>query len=259
MAFSSSRLYDEKLTLVFGPQTLDFDEALAKDLRSALLTNSNLEWIVDAVLQLPQHWKSVSRTLPFLQRFMGLHHLEALSTWIRIGEFPEGSFPLPNTILTPLVVITHLIQYSNFLDLLYPKTVQRDHLQAPFRHFVETLGLCTGMLTSATVSSSGNLAQLEKNGSVAIRLAMAIGAFVDAKETEIDPHGAWSSISVGWNSTDLDCDLSIILEEFPEVRPLKHFRYRTEANLGISRHICPWWPKREESQLQHPRKTLPPF
>lgn len=251
MVPSPSCLHDERLTLIFGPQTLDFDEALATELRLMLLTTPSLEWSVDAMLQLPHHWESVSRTLPVLKKFPGLQHMEALSTWLRVGEFPEGSFPLPNMVLTPLVVISHLAQYSTFLDLLHPKASQRYHPQLPFRHRAETLGLCTGLLSSAAVSCSVNRAQLEAYGAVAIRLAMAIGAFVDAQDMEADPEGAWKSVSIGWNSKEVVNEMGRILNEFPEVRCPKYLIEHVYTYFRTNRHMCPFSPKREEPRLRH--------
>ena len=220
MVLSPSRLHEGNLILIFESQTLDFNEASANRLRSILLETPTLQWIPETMKGLSQHWDSISKALPALQQFPGSKHLEGLNEWLRIGRFPEGSFHLPNILLTPLVVITHLAQYSAFLELFHPDPTLRDNLQASFKYKTETLGLCTGLLSSAAVSSSANWAQLEAYGAVAIRMAMAIGALVDAKDTETDPEGKWKSVSVGWKSTEAGDEMVRVLKDFPEVRHL---------------------------------------
>ncbi|KAJ5131411.1 Type I Iterative Polyketide synthase (PKS) [Penicillium bovifimosum] len=158
--------------LVFGSQALEFNEESAHQIRSALLESK---------------------------------HLKILDEWFRTGRFPDRSFPLPNILLTPLVVIAQLTQYWEYRSI-----VGANHAAN------ETLGLCTGLLTAVVASSSTNPSQLQKYGGVAIRLAMAIGAVVDAQDTTEDDTGRWSSLSVAWNSTDRQEDLLKILERHPE-------------------------------------------
>lgn len=217
MVHSPSNLHEQGLTLLFGPQDPDINEAYTKKLRSALLETSSLEWVLDATTSLSQHWQSISKTLPDLLASPGQKHLEALNEWLRRGKFPKELFPLPNIIVTPLVVITHLVQYLAFLKEVHPELAPGDRLQAALKLPTETVGLCTGMLSSAAVASSENLAQLEKHGAVAIRMAMAIGASVDAGDVGSDLKGKWQSVAVGWTSPDARNELARILKGFPEV------------------------------------------
>ncbi|TVY50464.1 Citrinin polyketide synthase, partial [Lachnellula cervina] len=216
MVHSPSNLHEQGLTLLFGPQDPDINEAYTKKLRSALLETSSLEWVLDATTSLSQHWQSISKTLPELLASPGQKHLEALNEWLRRGKFPKELFPLPNIIVTPLVVITHLVQYLAFLKEVHPELAPGDRLQAALKLPTETVGLCTGMLSSAAVASSENLAQLEKHGAVAIRMAMAIGASVDAGDVGSDLKGKWQSVAVGWTSPDARNELARILKGFPE-------------------------------------------
>ncbi|TVY48604.1 Citrinin polyketide synthase [Lachnellula occidentalis] len=216
MVHSPSNLHEQGLTLLFGPQDPDINEAYTKKLRSTLLETPSLEWILEATMGLIQHWQSISQTLPELLASPGQKHLEALNEWLRRGKFPQELFPLPNIIVTPLVVITHLVQYLGFLKEVHPELAASDSLQAALKLPTETVGLCTGMLSSAAVASSENLAQLEKHGAVAIRMAMAIGASVDAADVDTDLKGKWQSVAVGWKSVDARKELAKILKGFPE-------------------------------------------
>ena len=211
------RLDEGNIVLMFGSQALDFSEASASQLRSILLGTPSYQWIIDTIIELPRFWDIVSEALPGLQHSPSKELLKSLNDWLRTGNFPEGTFPLPNTILTPLAVITHLTQYLKFLELCQPDPAQRDNLQVSFKYKTETLGLCTGLLSSAAVSSSANQAQLQRYGAVAVRLAMVIGALVDTKDTETEPDGKWKSFSVAWGSAEAGTEMVRLLKDFPEV------------------------------------------
>jgi hypothetical protein len=218
MATPPLQIDERNIILLFGSQALDFNEEAARQLRSTLQENSNFEWICKAIAELPEHWDAVSRVVPRLQKFSGAGLLETLNAWLRIGKFPEDIFPLPNILLTPLVVITHLIQYTQFLEICQPNAYLRSQLPVSFKNSTETLGLCTGLLSAVAVSSSANEAQLHNYGAIAIRLAMIIGALVDAEDMEAKLERKWKSFSVAWTSADASVELVRILKDYPEVR-----------------------------------------
>ncbi|RHZ67843.1 hypothetical protein CDV55_101318 [Aspergillus turcosus] len=205
MGLSSIDSEASDIILVFGSQALEFNEESAHQIRSALLERSELAWISTVIKELSHHWYGLSEAVPTLNTFPGSKHLKILDEWFRTGRFPDRSFPLPNILLTPLVVIAQLIQYWEYRSI-----VGVNHAAN------ETLGLCTGLLTAVAASSSTNPSQLRKYGGVAIRLAMAIGAVVDAQDTNEDDAGIWSSLSVAWNSPDRQEELLKILETHPE-------------------------------------------
>lgn len=205
------------LTLVFGSQSLDFNEETATQLRDALLRRPSLQWILDVIADLKQHWNHALNAIPELAGLPGEKLLDGLNEWLRIGKFPEGSFPLSNFLLTPLVVITHLTQYLTVRELCGSGSAQWAKLHSSFSHNNDIIGLCTGLLSAAAISSSANDAQLRRFGAVAVRLAMVIGAIVDVQDTAADSQGKWASISVAWTSADLDDAIIRVLRDFPEV------------------------------------------
>ncbi len=211
MGHHPTRLHEEALTLVFGSQDLDLDETSAKKLRTTLLQTPSSQWILDTLTELPQHWQAISQTHSVLSDFPGHRYLKQLIGWLQKGTFTDES-PLPNIIVTPLVVITHLSQYTAFVKQLHPGIAPGDPLKAALQLPTETIGLCTGLLSSAAIASAATLAQLETYGAVAIRMAMAIGALVDATDTE-----PWSSVVVGWTSSAAGDELAGLLKDFPKV------------------------------------------
>ncbi|KAF3771157.1 hypothetical protein M406DRAFT_59909 [Cryphonectria parasitica EP155] len=182
-------------------------------LRSAILTRPALHWVADVLANLRHQWDTITESVPELQDYAGGELLDDLHEWVRTGVFPQGThaFPLPNILLTPLVVITHLAQYWSFKEragaAASPPSQQRRS---------ETLGLCTGILSAAAVSSAANDAQLQRFGAVAVRLAMVIGALVDAQDFDGKGQAKWSVFSAVWTSADLDGVLEAVLPEYPE-------------------------------------------
>jgi hypothetical protein len=177
-----TRTSQDDLILIFGPQDLSFDRNFAKTLRTTLLESSSSQWIVQALLDLPRHWKTLEAAVDGLRESGGVEHLDALIDWLRLGGLPDAQFPLPNVLLTPLVVVSQLTQYTHFVKKLYLDMTLEAPLQYLSSRRTETVGLCTGFVSAAAVASSSSLRDLTTHGAVAIRLAMALGAVVDASE-----------------------------------------------------------------------------
>ncbi|KAB8231158.1 uncharacterized protein BDW43DRAFT_313240 [Aspergillus alliaceus] len=203
------------LSFVFGPQDPNLDFEYLQGLRTTLLETPNLQWIVEVLTQLPQEWQKISQTHPELGAFQGQRYLQLLDEWVRRGTIPRNLFPLPNILVTPLVVTTQLVQYTKFITQIYPKIQVSENLTDKFH--AETVGLCTGLLSSAAVASSATLAELQQHGAAAIRMATAIGALVDAGDVELDEgEQKWQSLAVGWTSQNAETELDRIVKQFSE-------------------------------------------
>ncbi|KAI1454916.1 hypothetical protein F4805DRAFT_469070 [Annulohypoxylon moriforme] len=197
--------------LLFGPLALSFDEAAFAQVRKNVVENEDSHWVIDTVAEFPQIWKSLTTSIPSLKSASGLKQLEDLSDAIRTGRPLETSFPLPNKLLIPLVIVSHLTQYATFLR----NSTEGEHAD-PFtvsKIDRETLGLCTGLLSAFAVSSSGNSQQFKKYAAVAVRLAMLIGTVVDAQDEATEPS---KSLSAAWNSAEGGEELKRIVKSFPE-------------------------------------------
>lgn len=206
--------------LLFGPQALGLDAESASQLRQTLLSTPGLSWLLDTIAELPGHWESLAKAVPSLQPLPGAELLQDLANWLKTGHFSQASFPLPNVLLTPLVVVTHLAQYLKFLELIQPDSPEGRDLHASLQRDAETLGLCSGLLSAAALSCSADQVQLQHYGAVAVRLAMMVGALVDAQDVSVDGHGGSKSFSVAWNSPESGVQMTEILKGFPQVRNL---------------------------------------
>ncbi|OCL13141.1 hypothetical protein AOQ84DRAFT_283717 [Glonium stellatum] len=216
MVIPFSRLASGTKVLLFGPQALAFNQESFEQLRSTLLGSPDFRWALDAVAELPGYWSMLSKSVSRLQNIPGAELLQNLSYWLSTGKTTQDSFPLPNILLTPLVVITHLTQYSRLLELAKLVSKEPQNLHASFTQNAETAGICTGLLSALAVSSSASQAELQHYGPVAIRLAMLVGAIVDSRDTltEVQEHSV--SLSVAWSSPESGTEVAEILKSFPE-------------------------------------------
>ena len=205
--------------LLFGPQALSFSQESLKTLSTVLTESEDYQWVLDTVAELPSHWNTIITKIPKLQEIPGEKLLQDLNTWIRSGVVEQATFQLPNILLTPLVVITQLTQFSRYLLLSVSNASDQaqDHHTAFFDRNVATVGFCTGLLSASAVAKSSDQATFRRNSAVAVRLAMLIGALVDAQDASDRLHGRSKSFAAAWTSPAMAAELVRILDGFPEV------------------------------------------
>lgn len=199
--------------LLFGPQALSFDQEEFRRIRSALLINpQEYEWILQTIDGFPQWLNVISQNIPQLRvgKAYALH--QSLTHWIHTGQFPPKEFVIPNVFLNPLVVISQLIQYTKYLQCVYPDDADR-HKSAAANPNSETVGLCVGLLSAAAVSSSSCRKDFETYGAVALRLALLSGLLVDTVEIQ-EPS---TSLAAVWNSTNVGEEAVRIVKECSDV------------------------------------------
>lgn len=187
--------------LVFGPQALSFQEESLDGLRSAIQGNPSNTWMRAAVAGLPQYAKVFTPRISRLNSSPVIGLLETFSDWLN-SNAPFPSQPrIPNTLLTPIVVLHQLAQYRQYVESIQnDKTHQVDYWNIGKTRF-ETLGFCSGLLSALVVSSSSNEAEFQLYGAVALRLAALIGALVDAEDTD-DLNGPSKSFSLAWSQPE---------------------------------------------------------
>jgi len=203
--------------LLFGPQALSFDEDAFQALRTKLLATKDHQWILDTITGFTKCLNLIAKDFP---KLMGTtrKQLENLNNWFKTGDISANDVVLPNTLLTPLVIITQLVQYTRYLDVSHPEAANRgEDLYALSKSNTETLGFCTGLLSALAVSSSNSKEQFQKYGAVALRLGLLIGMVVDAQETSSEA-GQSKSLAVVWQSDEAGEEVTQILKKFPEVR-----------------------------------------
>lgn len=222
MAFKPPLTSDPGVSmLLFGPQALSFSADSLHTLRAFLHEEEDCKWMLDTVSELPALWAELVTSFPKLHETPGEKLLNDLDDWLRDGKIEQATFQLPNILLTPLVVLTQLTQFSRYLSYSRSNSLvgtATDPYRTLAQQNVETMGLCTGLLSASVISSTSDQASFQKYGAVAVRLAMVVGALVDAQDASDRLHGLSKSFSVGWSSPDMAKELVRVLDCFPEVR-----------------------------------------
>ena len=121
---------------------------------------------------------------------------------------------VPNIVLTPLCVISQLAAYNRYLGLSHTDSGGRQDTKAHPLANTETAGFCTGLLAALAVSLSATQTELERHGATAVRLAMLIGAIVDAQDA-LD--GGSTSFSTVWRKPEGFHTLEKTLQDYHDV------------------------------------------
>ncbi|RAL09587.1 putative polyketide synthase [Aspergillus homomorphus CBS 101889] len=217
--------------LLFGPQALGFTKQSFQSLLRSL-SDSPLDrrWVLDLVAELRAHWPTLAKQISTLQWVRGEKLLAELEGWFMTSSFPETNYDLPNILLTPLVVLSQLGQCWQYFSV---RNLGND---MPLSGCA-TLGFCTGILSAFAVSSSKSLQDLPHYAAVAVRLAMLIGALVDAQEASDTVYGPAKSFAIAWTSTEQGTILDRIIDQFPEA--YISVLYDTQrATVTISQHTA---------------------
>ncbi|KAL7622900.1 hypothetical protein AAE478_006579 [Parahypoxylon ruwenzoriense] len=202
--------------LLFGSLSLSFDASTFQHVRKTIVENNRNSWLVDVIRGLPQDCEAVLSELPALQASgaQARKQLADLNEAITAGCPLDTIFPLPNTVLIPLVVTAQLALYAEFLWQTNFENDARGN--ARILHDIETIGLCTGLLCAFAASSSHDIDELKRYGAAAVRLGMIIGMVVDSQDV-ISGTGRYRSLSAAWSSSRGYEEMMGTLKDFNEV------------------------------------------
>lgn len=199
--------------LVFGPQALSVN---ANDFRALQSTVKHYPWIADTIKHLPNIWNDFVKYFPKYSVIPADTLLQGLAKWVETGNIDLGTQNrLTNITLSPLVIITHITEYLEYLNAGARQPSQVSS--------TETLGFCMGFLSALAVSVSKESNEIQKYGATAIRLAMIIGGIVDAQDA-LDTEGPSKSLATAWVSTEGAEELKRIVGRFPEVRTFQYVK-----------------------------------
>ncbi|KAJ6094205.1 polyketide synthase [Penicillium canescens] len=185
--------------LLFGSQALSFDSAAFATLQRQLHQPEN-RWALDVLSSLPQWWPALEKHTPTLRWLVeGEQLLDELKTSIETGEIATSRFPLPNILLSPLVVIGHLLEYTAFIRGICPGLTDDEPLPSSVMAETKIIGLCTGILSAFAVGCASSLTEVAQYGAIVIRLSMLVGALVDAEQLIPNGNGPSTSFSISGN------------------------------------------------------------
>lgn len=205
------------IVLLFGPQALSLDEHSFQNIRSTVLGTAHHKWILEIIAEFPKCFDAISKAFPTLSTPRRRQLVEDLKTWFETGDISWKPFILPNILLSPLVIIAQLIDYTETLGILQSKIEEAVYPYISSKHVTETLGFCTGFLTAIAVSCASNTERLHKYGAVALRLGMLIGLVVDAQDESAE-FGDSKSFAIVWKTAESKEEVIQIVKKFPQVK-----------------------------------------
>ncbi|KAI3390921.1 hypothetical protein diail_8348, partial [Diaporthe ilicicola] len=212
---------------LFGPHVGTFTKRSVGNLIRQLSHNVHRDWILDTTGGLLLYWDALAEKIPNISGTIpGRRSLADLASWLRSGAVDTAQdvdADLPSMMVGPLVIFIQLTQYWRYLQLTRPDDleatadVQADLVRRQRQQgaaSVEPLGFCAGLLAAVAVASSRNDEELHKYGAVAVRLAMLVGALIDAQEAWDKSHGKGSSVSyaIAWRGQNQADEVTRIVE-----------------------------------------------
>lgn len=182
---------------VFGPQTTWPTSEYLLQLRDTLLLEPRLKELLSSIKELPQLWNHLIQQDPRLSSVQGAKHLQSIQEWIDQGTFTLTTTVSPNIISMPFTIIIHLVQYFHYLENNPQGLTHAQLLEGAQAGGIQ--GFCIGLLSALAVGCASNEEDVAKYGSIALRLAASIGAYIDldsALQCET------SVLALRWSSTN---------------------------------------------------------
>ncbi|KAF2172613.1 hypothetical protein M409DRAFT_35387 [Zasmidium cellare ATCC 36951] len=195
--------------LLFGPQTLSFQEKWFQQLRSAINNEKENQWMRQVVSELPQYLETLGHSIPSTASHSSAALARSISEWLDSDASQPTIEKLPNAILTPLVILSHLDQYSQFVESTATENKPSQNPWNVESRSLKVLGFCTGFLSALAVACAKSKADFQTYGATAVRLGALIGAVVDAADiASIDS----ASFSTAWNSVEQEEEFKAVIE-----------------------------------------------
>ncbi|KAH7118750.1 hypothetical protein B0J11DRAFT_591154, partial [Dendryphion nanum] len=198
--------------LVFGSQVDIPDPAYLDKIRTMLLQDHRTATFVESIMMLPSLWASLEEFIPSFRHMPGRSLLDMLRCWMETGRTPDFTNATPNILMTPLTVIIHVVEYLVYLR----EVIKRGHsnvLEATKPN--DFYGLCIGLLSSSIMFSAENEIEIMAQASIAIRLAVLIGAAVDGDGCYATPKSQMTSMVARCGEGTDRATLERILKHYP--------------------------------------------
>lgn len=202
-----------------GPQTRLPGVDAMRCLHQVLLSRGMISKLLPAVVDNQHLLHRLVDKDPQLSSISNTASVTLLEQWLQSGYMLENSEELPNYASLPLIVLLQIALYLYQLgnsDVAPAEEYPVDELK---QHGVQ--GFCVGLLAATAIAFSTNDDQLAKMTAVSMRLAMCIGAYVDADASYADPPAPACALSARWQKGDMGLDEMVkMLVEFPRVSPI---------------------------------------
>ncbi|RDW93187.1 non-reducing polyketide synthase spyA [Aspergillus mulundensis] len=198
--------------IVCGSQAVEISQEHLAALRNSLVSNNRLQYLVQAIRDLPNLWGPLTMADPALQCIPGHTLWSRFANWI---DFKDSLLCEINTeskmnaLITPLLVISQIVDYTEYLEALSPPQTHSETLDTVQQGGIQ--GFCAGFLTAIVLSCAKNDQHIAELGAVAFRLAACAGVYVDF-DNNSNQH---VSIAARWAAGTDEQDVLGVLHNYP--------------------------------------------
>lgn len=198
--------------IVFGPQTSCPSKGFLAEIRKYILSEPRLLTFLEALKDLPSLWNRLVDHDDRLKAIPGHEILVRLGNWIQHGEFPDEVIAESNLFGMPLTIVIHIVQYFHYLD----GNISHNQLMEDV-NTAGVQGFCLGLLSAVAVGCARQEAEIDAQASVALRLAVCIGAYIDLHRVNTVESFDSISLAVRWRSVTSHNSLLEVLQTYPDV------------------------------------------
>lgn len=230
----SAAAEDDHCLLVFSSLALSYGLDDFARVRKTVLDTNEISWLQEEVVERLATDCSKARSgladvLDAATCEVARRDFSELAEAFRTPARPLGvPLPLNNSLLIPLVIIDQLTQYASFIRSSHKQkedktqSQQEQETQSPgwLNSGVETIGLCTGLLSAFAAAAAHNHDEFRQYGAAAVRIGMLVGLVIDSQVSTLGLAKRPRSLSVSWAGSTSRDTLTRILNDYPEVRSL---------------------------------------
>lgn len=200
-------------TLIFGPQTLSLQNQWLQRLRSSLRSHDDNVWMLRVLRELPELLERYAKSSGSTTSTSDASLARSIAEWVESDASEPLVTKLPAAILTPLILLTQLAQYSQYVRANRIESgLDADPWSSQDRS-VKVLGFCTGFLSELAIACAASKLHFQTYGAIAVRLGALLGAVVDAGDSKSSDA---VSLSAAWTTSEQSESLKTVIAEDPE-------------------------------------------
>ncbi|KAH7305897.1 putative polyketide synthase [Stachybotrys elegans] len=163
---------------IFSPQNSPPKRSYLAYIRSKLVDDRTLAPLLEAILSLPETWRSLVAARADMAGMVEAPRLvQSFVDWINAGSTDVLENELAAIVTLPLLTIIHMVQYYEYLQ-----GAGCSHMELLESFDGGVQGHCIGLLSAIVVASAANDEELVQRAAAGLRLSLAIGAFGDLGE-----------------------------------------------------------------------------
>ncbi|KAL9046401.1 MAG: hypothetical protein Q9214_000753 [Letrouitia sp. 1 TL-2023] len=167
---------------IFCPQSKAPGEGYLEELHAFLHQNHYLRGFVQDILSLRDTWAILASTREDIAGLsQGPRYIQNLADWICTGQSSKIANCMSGILSLPLLVIIQVSQYFQYLELY---GLSHSQLAEKFRAGGGIQGYCGGLCPALAIACSRDEAEIVERAAVAMRIALAIGAYGELGDDE---------------------------------------------------------------------------